>query len=77
LKHFASGDSGDAVANSPKGSSSWQTQTMNCSRKTLLTLGKYRTIRIDLHYRALAVEIPEGSLWFWIGSHAEYDKVLG
>jgi hypothetical protein len=40
-------------------------------------IGKYRTIRIDLHYRALAVEIPEGSLWFWLGSHAEYDGVLG
>ena len=38
--------------------------------------GKYRSVRIGMHYRALAVEIPEGLLWFWIGSHADYDKVI-
>jgi hypothetical protein len=40
-------------------------------------IGKYRTIRVGLHYRAIAVEVPEGLLWFWIGSHAEYDRILG
>jgi hypothetical protein len=39
-------------------------------------IGRYRTVRVGLHYRALAIEIPEGLLWFWIGSHAEYDKIL-
>jgi hypothetical protein len=29
-----------------------------------------------MHYRALAVEIPDGLLWFWIGSHADYDKII-
>ena len=29
-----------------------------------------------MHYRALAVEIHEGLLWFWIGSHADYDKII-
>jgi hypothetical protein len=40
-------------------------------------IGKYRAVRVGLHYRALAVEVPEGLLWFWIGSHSEYDKFLG
>jgi hypothetical protein len=40
-------------------------------------IGKYRAVRVGLHYRALAVEAPEGLLWFWIGSHAEYDQILG
>jgi len=40
-------------------------------------IGKYRVVRVGLHYRALAIEVPEGLLWFWIGSHAEYDKILG
>ncbi len=40
-------------------------------------IGRYRTVRVGLHYRALAIEIPGGLLWFWIGSHAEYDKILG
>ena len=40
-------------------------------------VGRFRSVRIGLYYRALAVEIPEGVLWFWIGSHADYDKLLG
>ena len=32
--------------------------------------------RVGLHYRALAVERPYGFLWFWIGTHAEYDKLI-
>jgi hypothetical protein len=39
-------------------------------------VGEYRAARVGLHYRALAVEVPEGLLWFWIGSHSEYDKLL-
>jgi len=30
-----------------------------------------------LHYRALAVASGEELAWFWIGSHAEYDKLVG
>jgi len=37
---------------------------------------KLWSVRIGLQYRALGVEEPEGILWFWIGSHAEYDKIL-
>ena len=40
-------------------------------------IGKYRSVRVGLHYRALAVEVSEGLLWFWIGSHSDYDKLLG
>lgn len=32
--------------------------------------------RVGAHYRALGVEKPEGVVWFWIGPHAEYDKLL-
>lgn len=40
-------------------------------------VGRYYSVRVGLQYRALGVEIQEGVLWFWIGSHAEYDKLLG
>lgn len=40
-------------------------------------IGAYRSVRVGLRYRALAVEIDEGLLWFWIGTHAEYDKLVG
>jgi len=38
--------------------------------------GKYWSARVGIKYRALGVEIDEGTLWFWIGTHAEYDKLL-
>ncbi|MGA2939571.1 MAG: hypothetical protein ABSF52_21070 [Syntrophobacteraceae bacterium] len=39
-------------------------------------IGQYRAVRIGVHYRALAVAVPEGLIWFWIESHSEYDKIL-
>ncbi len=39
--------------------------------------GKYRSVRVGLHYRALGIPVPEGVLWFWIGTHAEYDHLIG
>jgi hypothetical protein len=35
----------------------------------------YYSVRVGLHYRALAERLPDTWLWFWIGSHAEYDKL--
>lgn len=29
------------------------------------------------HHRALAVEAADGLVWFWIGTHADYDELLG
>ena len=40
-------------------------------------VGRYWSVRVGLRYRALAVEIDDGYLWFWIGSHAEYDRMIG
>jgi mRNA-degrading endonuclease RelE of RelBE toxin-antitoxin system len=34
------------------------------------------SVRIGSHYRALGRDKPEGIVWFWIGGHAEYDKLL-
>ena len=34
------------------------------------------SVRVGVHYRALGVEKPEGIVWFWIGSHASYDRIL-
>ena len=39
-------------------------------------IGKYYSIRVGLPYRALAVESPEGLVWFWIGNHSEYDRII-
>jgi len=34
------------------------------------------SVRIGMNYRALAREKPDGIVWFWIGTHAEYDQLL-
>lgn len=38
--------------------------------------GKYLSARVGKKYRSLAVEVKAGLLWFWIGTHAEYNKLL-
>jgi mRNA-degrading endonuclease RelE of RelBE toxin-antitoxin system len=42
----------------------------------LKKVGRYWSVRIGRRYRALGVDIPEGVLWFWIGTHAEYDELV-
>ncbi len=42
----------------------------------LKRVGKYWSVRIGSRYRALGVDIPEGILWFWVGTHAEYDDLI-
>jgi hypothetical protein len=40
------------------------------------SVGRYRSARVGLQYRALGTETEDGVLWFWIGTHAEYDRIL-
>ena len=40
-------------------------------------IGTYWSARVGLHYRALAVEAEADLVWFWIGSHADYDRLIG
>jgi hypothetical protein len=39
-------------------------------------IGRFWTVRVGLRYRALAVEAADGLVWFWIGSHADYDRLV-
>jgi hypothetical protein len=43
----------------------------------LKRVGRYWSARVGQDHRALAVEHKAGLLWFWIGTHAEYDKFVG
>lgn len=36
----------------------------------------YYSARVGSHYRALAKRLPDTWLWFWIGPHSEYGKLL-
>ena len=39
-------------------------------------IGKLWSVRVGAHYRALAVEVEGSMYWIWIGTHAEYDKIV-
>jgi len=39
-------------------------------------IGSYWSVRVGRGYRALGIDVDDGILWVWIGTHAEYDKLL-
>ena len=39
-------------------------------------IGKLWSARAGDHYRALGTDVEGGILWLWIGTHAEYDKLI-
>jgi hypothetical protein len=43
----------------------------------LKKVGRFWSVRVGLRYRALAVEADDDLVWFWIGSHADYDDLVG
>ncbi len=42
----------------------------------LKRIGRLWSVRVGLHYRALGLPEGEGIAWFWIGTHAEYDRLI-
>lgn len=39
--------------------------------------GKLCSARVGLHHRTLGLPTADGVHWFWIGSHADYDRLIG
>jgi len=83
LNHFASPDFWDRYQRSPQhvqefADAHFALLKENPSHPSLhfKRIGRHRSVRIGMHYRALAADIPGGLLWFWIGSHADYDRVI-
>ena len=42
----------------------------------LKPVGQFWSVRIGRKHRALAVEAREALVWFWIGTHAQYDQLI-
>jgi hypothetical protein len=40
-------------------------------------VGTVWSVRVGINHRAIATEVEGRLLWLWIGSHAEYDKLVG
>ena len=39
--------------------------------------GRFHSVRVGLYYRALGLPVPGGVHGFWIGTHGDYDKLVG
>ena len=39
-------------------------------------IGKVWSIRVGAVYRALALKDEDGFIWFWIGTHEEYNNII-
>jgi hypothetical protein len=37
---------------------------------------KIYSARVDLHWRALCAKEADVFIWFWIGTHADYERIL-
>jgi hypothetical protein len=37
---------------------------------------KYWSARVGIHYRALAMQVANETVGFWIGHHSEYSKIV-
>jgi len=83
MKHFASPDFWEQYQRLPQAvrqiaDKNFQLLKTNPRHPSLhlKRVGKYWSVRIGKRYRALGVKVPGGILWFWIGTHAEYDEML-
>ena len=39
-------------------------------------VGRFWSARVGLRSRALATEVDGDMIWFWIGTHADYDALI-
>jgi hypothetical protein len=57
----------------------WQDNPRHVSLhfKRLNTPPPLYSVRVGMHYRALGLLDDETVVWFWIGTHGEYDRLIG
>jgi uncharacterized protein (DUF427 family) len=39
-------------------------------------VGNYWSVRVGIDFRALAVQGDDGFVWFWIGPHSDYERMI-
>jgi len=83
IRHFASPSFWECYGRLPESirdlaNKKFKLLKMNPSHPSLhlKRVKRYYSVRIGKKYRALGIEIEDGILWFWIGTHAEYDKII-
>ncbi len=83
MKHFASPSFWECYEKLPLDIKSLADKNFKILKKNLhhpslhfKKVNHYWSVRVGTRYRALALEIEEDLLWLWIGTHAEYDKLI-
>ena len=84
MRHFASPDFWDAYRRLPEEVRIQADRSYSLLKSDpyhpslhLKKVGKFWSVRVGLRYRALAIDVEDGLLWFWIGSHSDYDAMIG
>lgn len=83
MKHYTSSDFWDATRKLPAevrelADKNYELLKSN-PRHPLLQLKRIEelwSLRVGQHIRAIGIDAPNGIQWIWIGSHAEYDKII-
>jgi hypothetical protein len=42
----------------------------------LKKVGRFGSVRVGHKYRSFGVDSTDGIIWFWIGTHEEYNKLI-
>lgn len=83
MKHFASASFWDNYEKLPRSIQELANRNFDVLKKNarhpslhVKKVGRYWSARVGQRHRALAVEIEDGLIWFWIGNHSDYDKLV-
>jgi hypothetical protein len=83
LKHFATPEFWDAYQALPEAvrrlaDKNYQLLKDNPRHPSvhLKRVGRFWSARVGLEFRAVAVEDAGDLIWFWIGRHSDYDRLI-
>ncbi|MCC7430005.1 hypothetical protein IT568_04090 [bacterium] len=54
----------------------WKNNPFHLSLQFKQVAPEIYSVRIGASYRALGIKIEDKIVWFWIGHHSDYDKIL-
>ena len=84
MRHFANADFWDAYGRLPAHIQRLARKNFKLLKADLQhpslqfkNVGAHWSARVGISHRALAVKAPDGFVWFWIGTHADYDRIIG
>lgn len=84
MKHYASANFWDLYDQLPKAMQELAKKKFGLLKENpkhpslhFKKVGRFWSVRVGTHYRALATEVDGNMHWHWIGSHADYDDQTG